>query len=103
MKCKFCQEEMIPSENYFGQHYDQIKCRKCKVDFRFWDNDITNMFFYMNGNSIGIDFKEETTKLWGIKNDGTYQLILSLKYIADVNPTNFKGWLERLLKLKAFS
>lgn len=86
-------------------------CKACKVDFRFWlPNDekrITNMFFYAKGNAIGIDYEDKTTTLWSKNEDevdfGEYKRVFSLKYIADVNPSNVIKWFERLQKLKAFS
>jgi hypothetical protein len=105
MNCTFCQKEMVEMKK--TTFWESRTCKKCKVDFRIfiWNNEnkVVNMFFYAKGNAIGIDYDDKTTTLW-IKNEfDEYQSIFSLKYIADVNPSNVVHWFERLSKLKAFS
>jgi len=99
LQCPFCHHEVLGVPHIF-------RCEPCHINLMVEDydhNEINDIIFihYESNYNIQIRFFDNKTILY---DRGYAHLpIVMLDYIADVTPQNINEWIERLLKLKAFS
>src|ERR1035437_1092419 len=95
--CPFCQK--------YIEGVTILRCPICKYSSLFltYSNYPTDRAWEFLQHEIYISFEMKTTTLFKIDDYGHYLYIMTLPYVADINPSNSQYWFDRLLNLKAFS
>jgi hypothetical protein len=95
--CPYCDNEMSGA---------LIKiCTFCDLTMRVRHSGVKDTMFDCVGTKyvILVEYDLNITTLYHITDQAPLDKIIALNYIIDINPSNVKRWLERLLNLRAFS
>jgi len=104
--CYYCDEDMTPDDGQQINGY--FDCKPCHTRFicsgNFSNPDIEYIHFTVDSYLIELNYDRNQTFLFHKDESPMRRLhMMELAYIADINPTNAKYWLTKLLNLKAFS
>lgn len=101
-RCLFCDADISwPSKDHPGW----FDCTKCPVHTRFIVSgdfrypDVNYIHFRCWQWLIELNLDDKMTFIF----DPNDRRFMTLNYLPDIDPSNAKEWLERLVKLKAFS
>jgi hypothetical protein len=107
MICQFCQGNMSPDSSW---------CNDCQIDYIYSGivkNDYSKIMYMnfhvkLNNKTYILSLSDEDCYLlikYHLDNATNYETrtVVELDYRPDINPTNAPIWINKLLKLKAFS
>ena len=95
MNCPFCGKDIYKKQGFFA-----CKSCPCEVHFSLYKEKIRWVEYHLGDYYIDTDLVGNQS--WLVREKGGVDLV-TLNYLIDVNPQNVKYWIDKLLKLQAFS
>lgn len=92
--CIYCQKDVVIRNGLSS-------CTSCKINY-IESNAKLIWIEYNIGEDYYIDTDFFNKKCWLVLTKGDMDII-ELNYLPEINPQNAKYWVDKLLKLKAFS
>jgi hypothetical protein len=99
--CLYCNKEL--NDNGTPNFFQCKDCNSNIITDRNNNNRLTYFEVKTEGYTVGVYPDEYKCKLFiNTYQPETFKPVLTLNYIPEINPSNVKDWIDRILALKCF-